>query len=225
MKHKFQPALSYVFRPYPDDEDSSPWFEPIDTLDRSNTIFLSLDNYLDARREDEKRNPTYYQIANFSLTQGYNLDEVRKEVTAGEEREPFEPLSASLNLTPSPALDLSAAANWDHYEHYISSWSFALDLAVERNGARQDILEIDFVYDRENAKNLNYDLSINLLQGFSVGASGKRDLIIDYNIENSYWIDYQSQCWGMRLLYEDLEEDKRIMLTFRLLGLGDVVKF
>jgi LPS-assembly protein len=225
IKHKFQPALSYVFRPYPDDEDFNPWFEPIDTLDRSNTIFLSLDNYFDARREDEKGNPTYCQIANFSLTQGYNLDEVRKELAAGEEREPFEPLRASLGLTPFSALDLSAAASWDHYEHYVSSWSFSLDLAVERSGSRLDILEVDFVYDRDNAKNLNYDISLNLLQGFSVGASSERDLIVDYNIENSYWVDYQSQCWGMRLLYEDLEEDKRVMLTFRLLGLGDVVDF
>ncbi|HUU40245.1 MAG TPA: LPS assembly protein LptD [Desulfatiglandales bacterium] len=225
IKHKFQPALSYTFRPYPDDQDYSPWFEPIDTLDRSNLISLSLDNYLDARSEDEKGNPSYYQIAKFSLTQGYNLDEVRKELAAWEKRRPFEPLSGSLSVTPYPMLDLSANANWNHYEHYISSWGFSLDLAIERGGAKQDIFSMDFVYDRENAKNLNYDLSINLSHGFSVGASGKRDLIVDYNIENSYWIDYQSQCWGMRLLYEDLDEDRRTMLTFRLLGLGETAKF
>jgi hypothetical protein len=54
LKHKFQPVLSYTLRPYPDEEEYASWFEPVDVLDRANVISLSLDNYLDARREDER---------------------------------------------------------------------------------------------------------------------------------------------------------------------------
>ena len=68
-------------------------------------------------------------------------------------------------------------------------------------------------------------MAVNLLYGISVGATGKKDLEAEYDIENSYWIDYQSQCWGIRLLYEDLEEDKRTLLMFRLLGIGEVGGF
>ena len=225
IKHKFQPSLSYTFRPYQDEEEYKPWFEPVDALSRLNEISLSLVNYLDARREDEKGRPTYSQSANFSLTQGYDIDEARKDKTPGEKREPFGPLKGTLSLTPYPSLDLRANANWDHHEHYISSWGLDLDLTVERSGSRQDSYKIDFVHVRDSTKNLNYEFNINLLYGFSIGANGKRDLMIDHDIESSYWIDYQSQCWGLRLMYEDLDEDKRTMLAFRLLGIGEVGEF
>jgi len=220
LKHKFQPVLSYTLRPYPDEEAYTPWFEPVDLLGRANVISLSLDNYLDARREDERGRPSFSQGAVLSLTQGYNLDEAKRETMPGEKRKPFNPLQAALSLTPYPALNLSAGASWDHYNHYISSGSVVLDLVVERGANTQDIYGIYYEHIRDASKSLSYDVAINLLYGLSVGATGKRDLITKYDIENSYWIDYQSQCWGIRLLYENLEKDKTIMLTFRLLGLG-----
>jgi LPS-assembly protein len=225
LKHKFQPTLTYTFRPYQEQEADTPWFEPIDTLTRYNVISLSLDNFLDVRREDEKGRPSYSQGARLSISQGYDLDEARKEIVSGEKRKPFIPLEAKLSLTPVPALDLAALGAWDHYDHHLSSGSVSLDLSVARGERRQDRYSIDFEYARDSVKSLNYDVAVNLLYGISVGATGKKDLEADYDIENSYWIDYQSQCWGVRLLYEDLEEDKRTLLMFRLLGIGEVGGF
>jgi lipopolysaccharide assembly outer membrane protein LptD (OstA) len=84
---------------------------------------------------------------------------------------------------------------------------------------------VDYEYSRDSSENLSFQVELNLLYGFSIGASGKRDLLIKYDIENSYWVDYQSQCWGIRLLYEDLEEDQRTMVIFRLRGVGEVGDF
>ena len=225
LKHKFQPTLSYTFRPYQDHEADTPWFEPIDTLTRYNVISLSLDNFLNLRREDEKGQPSYSQGAQLSISQGYDLDEVRKEKVPGEQRKPFTPLEAKLSLTPVPALDLSARGAWDHYDHHLSSGGVSLDLSVARGEQRQDRYSIDFEYARDSVKTLNYNMAVNLVYGISVGATAKKDLEADYNIENSYWMDYQSQCWGVRLLYENLEEDKRTLLMFRLLGIGEVGGF
>jgi LPS-assembly protein len=225
LKHKFQPTLSYTFRPYQEQEANRPWFEPIDTLTRRNVIALSLDNFLDARKEDETGQPTYSQCAQVSLTQGYDLDEARKEIVPGEKRKSFTPLEANLSFTPLPAVYLSAGGAWDHYDRHLSSGNVSLDLSIERGDQRQDRYSIDFEYARDSAKSLNYDVAINLLYGVSVGARGKKNLEVDYDIENSYWIDYQSQCWGVRLVYEDLEEDRRTLLMFRLLGMGEVGSF
>ena len=225
IKHKFQPTLSYTLRPYQKKDDYRPWFEEVDTYSRLNSVSLSLDNYFDARRQDEKGRSTYSQSANFILTQGYDIDEATEENAPGEKREPFSPLNASLSLTPYPALNLTASATWNHYKEYISSGIVGLDLTVKRSGGRQDSYSIDYVYARDSTRNLNYELTMNLLYGFSVGAQARRDLNMKHDIENSYWIDYQSQCWGLRLIYEDLDEDKRAMLFFRLLGIGKVATF
>jgi len=225
IKHKFQPTLSYTLRPYQKKDDYRPWFEEVDTYGRLNSVSLSLDNYFDARRQDEKGRSTYSQSANFILTQGYDIDEATEENAPGEKREPFSPLNASLSLTPYPALSLTASGTWNHYKEYISSGIVGLDLTVKRSGGRQDSYSIDYVFARDSTRNLNYELTMNLLYGFSVGAQARRDLNMKHDIENSYWIDYQSQCWGFRLIYEDLDEDTRAMLFFSLLGIGKVATF
>ncbi|MBW1691804.1 MAG: LPS-assembly protein LptD [Deltaproteobacteria bacterium] len=225
VKHKFQPELTYILRPYPEEGEFSPWFEPVDTLGRLNSISLSLQNYLDARREDKEGKRSYSQSSNLTLTQPYDLDEATEDKPPGVERKPFGPLSATLSLTPYPALNLSASAYYDHYEEYLSSGSVGLDLTVMRGGSREDTYSIDYVYSRDSTKQLNYEIAINLLYGLSVGAEGMRDLIEKHDIEDTYWIEYHSQCWGIRLLYEDLDEDKRIMLNFSLLGFGRIGTF
>ena len=101
----------------------------------------------------------------------------------------------------------------------------SLDLTIERNNKKQDYYGVDFIYTKDSVKSLNYDLDINLAYGFSVGANRNRDLITTYDIENSYWIGYESQCWGIKLLYEYLDEDRRAMFVFSLLGAGEVGVF
>ena len=225
VKHKFQPTLTYALRPYPEEGEFSPWFEPVDTLGRLNSVSMSLENYIDARREDKEGRRSYSQGANLVLTQPYDLDEAMEEKPPGVERKPFDPLDATLSLTPYPALDLTASAKYDHYEEQLSSGSVGLDLKVKRSGAKKDSYAIDYVYSRDSTKQLNYDLTIHLLYGLSVGAVGMRDLIEKHDIEDTYWIGYKSQCWGIRLAYEDLDEDKTIMLNFSLLGFGQVGTF
>ena len=225
VKHKFQPTLTYTLRPYPEEGEFSPWFEPVDTLGRLNSVSLSLENYIDARREDKEGRRSYSQGANLVLTQPYDLDEAMEEKPPGVERKPFDPLGATLSLTPYPALDLSASAYYNHYEEHLSSGSVGLDLKVKRKGSREDSYSIDYVYSRDSTKQLNYEVAIYLLHGLSVGAKGMRDLIEKHDIEDTYWIGYKSQCWGIRLAYEDLDEDKTIMLNFSLLGFGSAGTF
>jgi len=81
------------------------------------------------------------------------------------------------------------------------------------------------MYAKDSVKSLNYQFGINLAYGFSIGAERKRDFITTYDIENSYWVGYESQCWGVKLYYEDLEEDTRAMLVFSLLGAGEIGVF
>jgi LPS-assembly protein len=209
LKHKFVPSLLYEYWSHKDGKGYSPWFDPLDAVGKINRITLSIDNFMDAKNQDSKGNITYSQWADLNLTQGYNLDESR-----------LNPLTGTLTLMPFPELDLDAEFHWDHYKDEISFADISLEFNMDRSGGRKDSYEIDYVYLDEGNKGLNYYVNVNMAYGFSAGSSLQRDMDLRHNIENSYWIEYLAQCWGARLTVEKFDEESRIMLTFRILGLG-----
>ena len=222
LKHKLVPSFSYEYRVHRDEDRYQPWFEPIDAEGKINRAQLSIDNLLDVRKEGDKGGVTYAQWGTLGLSQGYDIDEVDRDEEPWREKEPFEPLNGILTFTPLPDLILDAEAHWDHYDDAISFADLSLELQIDRSGGRKDSYEIDYTYWKEGNKGLNYYLNVNLLYGFSVGSSLKRDIDLGQNIEKSYWFEYLSQCWGIRLIAEKIDETSSIMVTFRLLGLGDL---
>ena len=101
----------------------------------------------------------------------------------------------------------------------------SLDLTVDRSGGREDIYEVDYVNYKYGQRSINFWVDLNLAYGFSVGSSLERDLDLSENISNSYWLNYKSQCWGVKLIGEIEDDETSIMLEFNLLGLGDFRAF
>lgn len=222
LKHKITPSLTYEFRVPKDEDRLRPWFEPIDVEGKINRITFSFANLLDARNEDDKGGITYAQWGTFSLSQGYDINEARRDEEPGREKNPFEPLVGILTFMPYPDLNLDLEAHWDHDEDDISFADLSLELSIDRSGGRKDRYEIDYQFVKGGNESLTYYLNVNLLYGFSAGTSLKRDLNVGRNIESSYWLDYQSQCWGVRLATEKLDNVDTVMVFFRLVGLGDL---
>ena len=221
LKHKIRPALEYRYRAYHDKENEEPWFEPVDQEGDANLITLSFENFLDARMEDKKGKTTYRQWGTLTISQAYDIEEARREQDPDNEREPFEPLKADITLNPFHNLDFSGATSWDHYDNRITSTDLSLELSIDRAGNRKDVFEVDYQYDRDNDKNLSLSVDLNLLHGFSTGGSLERDLMLDQDISKSLWLEYESQCWGVRLGAEWEDEETQVMIVFKLLGLGD----
>ena len=221
LKHKLSPALSYTYRVHQDQDKQSPWFEPIDEKGKINQLTLSIENFLDARLESNKGEVTYRQWAYLNLSQSYNIEESRHK-EPGTKEEPFEPLTGLLVLRPFQDIDIYGEARWDHYDHKMTFADLSLDLSVQRSGKRKDTFKVDYQYEKDGQKSLNFWLGVNLAHGFSVGSSLERDLGLDYTVSNSYWLDYQNQCWGVRFGAERQDEDTNVMVLFRLLGLGDI---
>jgi LPS-assembly protein len=235
LKHRVSPVISYAYRVHHDEEDPRPWFEPVDEESKLNgiinTVSLSLENLLDARQENEKGEVTYRQWAMADLTQGYDIDEARRHEEPERKKEPFTPLSAEIILRPFHDFDLFAMGQWDHYEHHIASTTLSGEFSVDRSGGREDTYKLDYhhVRDSQNEgdsqRNLDFWLHVNLACRFAIGGSLERDMDLDQDISNSYWLEYLSQCWGIRLAMEKEDEETVVMVSFRLLGLGDVRDF
>jgi LPS-assembly protein len=209
IRHKLVPSLLYEYRSRKDKISNPPWFDPVDALEETKAITLSIDNFMDAKNHDSEGNIAYSRWVDLNLSQGYDLDESR-----------LNQLTGTLILMPFPDLGLNARFRWDHHEHKISYADLSLEFDMERSEGRKDTYRIDYVNQDGLNKGLSYYLNVNMPYGFSAGSSLQRDMDLGHNIENSLWLEYLSQCWGVRLTVERFDEESSIMLTFRLLGLG-----
>ena len=222
LKHKIVPSLLYNYRVHKDLNSVQPWFEPMDADGSMNRIALALDNFLDARRDTEKEGALYEQWTRFTLIQGYRLDGTWWDKGVSGEERPFEPLIGILTLRPLSNLYLDTEVHWDHYDKNIPFADVALALAIPRSGGRTDSVGVAYQYDKEEEKGFNASAHVNLDYGFSVGGGISIDLDNHNSLSESFYVDYQSQCWGVRVISSNLEGIGSVMVQFRLLGLGQI---
>jgi LPS-assembly protein len=223
LRHKFQPSLIYEYQGNGDSDPSQLWFEPLDRVDGINRVSLSLENFLDARKEKTKEGEvSYEQWVYFNLIQGYNLKEARRNEDPETEKRPFEPLIGMLTLTPYPSLYFDAEVQWDYYESNIPYADVSLSWSIQRSGGRKDHIGLDYQYTNDANKGLHLRGQVNLIYGFSVGGTLSQNLSSDTVVQETVYLDYQSQCWGVRVVGENLEGINSFMVLFRLLGLGSL---
>jgi LPS-assembly protein len=223
LKHKLTPSLSYEYGkfsniPVNQDQDESPWFDPVKPGSKLNRIGLSFENLLDASLKNEKGEVSYRQWAQFNITQRYDLEELQRNDIKTEDKKPLEPLLATLILRPFKDLNLRANAAWDHYQDKISTAVFSLDLAFKRSVDRIDRYSIDYVKDTVNNDSLILGADVKLIDGFSAGVSLRRNLDLNYNIRTGLRLQYQAQCWAITLGMEKEALNSSLRLKFRLAG-------
>ena len=68
---------------------------------------------------------------------------------------------------------------------------------------------------------MSYYVDINLTRRFALGSTLQRDVELGYNVETSYWLEYNSKCWEIRLGMQQYDEESRVMFDFRLFGFSD----
>ena len=116
---------------------------------------------------------------------------------------------------------MDAEVQWDHYKDDFSYADIGLKLNVDRSNGRTDIYRLDYVYNDDGSKGLSYYVKINLTRGFALGSTLQRDIEISHDVEKSYWLEYNSQCWGIRLGNQQYDEESRVMLSVKLFGFSD----
>lgn len=222
LKHTISPSLSYEYRSHNDENTYQPWFEAIDDQGSHNLLTLSIENLLNVRKEGKEGVISYMQWGTFNISQGIDVSEKRRDDDPLTEKTSLEPMTGNLSLMLLPELNMDTEVRWDHYDDDFSYADFSLQYEAKRAGGKTDNYGIDYEYNKFGDRSLNYNLNINLVHGFSAGTSIKKDIGQDEDIDKTHWLEYLSQCWGLRLTAENQDVESRYMLTFRLLGLGDL---
>jgi LPS-assembly protein len=222
LKHKASPSLIFSYREYRNQDNYQYLFEPSGQDGKFNQIALDFDNLFDVRKENKKGEITYGQWGRVDLVQGYNIEKPTGTNVPEDEKRDFLPLVGFLSVSPVYPLTLQAEADWDHYERDFTYVNTSLEFHVKRSGGKEDSYTLEYLYLKDGNKGFNFSFHINLLYGFSAGISESRDLRADTNVGQAYWLDYQSQCWGVRVISENLAGLQSFMVLFRLEGLGDL---
>jgi hypothetical protein len=221
LKHRIWPSLQYSYREPQNEDEESPWFEPIDVQGKVNRLRFQLDNFLDARLEPKEGVVNYWQWARFTLIQDYDINEARRDTLPGQDVEPWRPLVASLVVTPYSGLDLRGNVAYDYYDRKINSTTLSADLLVDRTGNRQDQYRLDYRYRRDGTETLTLLADVYLTRGFSAGVGVQADLRVEEQIQSRLWVGYERQCWGVKATVQNEEESTTFWVEFELKGLGE----
>jgi lipopolysaccharide assembly outer membrane protein LptD (OstA) len=119
-------------------------------------------------------------------------------------------------------LYLDTEVHWDYYEKDIPFADVSLALNIPRSGGRTDSIGVNYQYVKDGNKGFNANAHVNLGYGFAVGGLIGRDLNAKSSLQKGLYLDYQSQCWGVRVISDNLDGVGSIMVHFRLLGLGAI---
>ncbi|MEW6668511.1 MAG: LPS assembly protein LptD [Thermodesulfobacteriota bacterium] len=222
LKHKIFPTFSYRYRGYNDATRYRPWFEPIDARGKRHEAAFSLENFLDARKENEKGEVTYAQWATFSLSQAYDIHEAGRDSEPWRKKQPFKPLTGIFTYLPFPRIDIDTEVWWDHYQDDVTFADLSLEYNMERGAGRTDRYAVQHFYIKGRDSTIGGNAHVNLVEGFAVGGSLYRNLNRDHNVGHRQYLEYRSQCWGVRVSAESLEGIDTVMVSFSLLGLGEL---
>ena len=213
LTHTFRPNLVYRFIESSDQTDL-PDLDGFDRLTEGKTITLEFNNYFSSR------GPALIssrQLGYFKLTQHYDLKEISRDLTGpGDQRRPFSDLVADLKIDPDSDLSIRYQTTINHYGSGVTAY----ELKAHYRTSRRDYLDINYAYEQGDRTDLIVSSELRLTGRLALAYSITRSLLVDYTNSESLSLLYSPQCWGMKLTASQDAEDRRLMLTFSLTGLG-----
>lgn len=227
VKHSVLPKVVYEYVPDVDQQDL-PLFEGIDRVDPKNLVTYSITNFLISRSAEKKesgKDPgelsrySYRQIGRFLLAQSYDINEARQDnVPAGEEKRPFSPIRAELDLWLTPYVTLDSDAEWDVYDHRLQSGNIGFVL----NDRRDDRLYAEYRFTRDEIESIYTDLFVNLTRMIGAGFDYQYNIRSEERLKTGVRLLYRSQCWSISAGYLWEPSDRKIQFTVDLTGLGGI---
>jgi len=233
FKHIIEPRVVYAYADSFEDSTLVPRFDSVDTTFSGNVARVSLINRIKAKPAGEDGGSAR-EIVNFELRRSYSLDAAnalergRATLDAGAPiiESTGGPLQAILRFAPSDTTLLRADWTYSVLFDQLTASSISGSMRVGRNDFALRYTTRFRPQDGETLAN-----EVRLAAGV-VPLPGRLALraSIDYDIETSelqeqrYFIDYTSQCYGIRLEYRDFQAgqvkdtDYRIAFTLKNVG-------
>ncbi len=246
LKHTMIPEIAYEYVPYEDQKRYPVFDDDLDVIEEENKVTYSLTNTFTLRQkkkgkngDSKKPNYRYNRLCRFKIWQSYDIGEARDDDGADqdshvdwenrEERRPFSPIEAELDINLFSWWRLDADAAWDVYENQFVTYNAA---SVFKNN-RGDRLRLEYRYDRDVVESIYLESKVVLndafnayaihectLEGEDTDSEEEDDDNID--IETGFGIEYKSGCWSIQVGYLQEADEHSYTFMVNLYGLGEV---
>lgn len=223
LKHTIRPKLTYTYIP-DDTQDDLPNFDGIDRIAKRNDVTYSLNNIL-AGKFLENSNYNYRNYIFMDISQTYNINEAtRKLISLTDKRRPFSDVTGEVRLQPTSWTLITAIGQYNPYEGWMNNYNASLGIWDKRG----DRLDVAYRYIRTDPINnapmeyIQLSSLIKPIESIDITYRNRYSYNDKKTIEAAYGLAYRHQCWGAQLSYTERLEERRFMLTFNLLGIGQV---
>ena len=207
FKHIFEPQWAYFYVGEYDEANRIPRFDEVEDVRPTNVWGYAMVNRLLAKPKDEERDGGPREIASFTLSQGFSLDNAvplqssRDGTLTSQEG----PMRGELRFNPSRNVSLEAEANYSTLFSNLTSTSLSTSFGVGRHDFG---LSWYTRYDAETGEDVSDQVrllaTLELLpQRLIYGAQVSYDMFSDFLQSSRHTLIWNGQCWGLRLEYAD----------------------
>jgi hypothetical protein len=88
-----------------------------------------------------------------------------------------------------------------------------------RDTSNRYFLNLDYVYFKNYANQINSELFLDLFNSFKIGINNQHTFVSGRRLENKYRLIFQRQCWGVALTFADRVQDKYVSVSLIVPGL------
>jgi LPS-assembly protein len=117
---------------------------------------------------------------------------------------------------PVPNIGLGLNGGFSPYREGLSQIDARLLL---RDTENRHFLNLDYVYFKNYANQINSQLFLDLFRSFKIGIGNQHTFTSGRQLENKYQLIFQRQCWGVALTFADRPQDKYFSFSLILPGL------
>ncbi|MDR1166955.1 MAG: LPS assembly protein LptD [Deltaproteobacteria bacterium] len=237
-QHLFTPVVSFTFRNGPD-QDRLPFFDRLDRQLNQRTLRYGFWNTFTLRSParigpEETEGYEYLQLLRLGVFHSYEFASNLKWAdrsyaryfTSGYFDKGSGPLEIEAEANFNPYVTARILSSLDGRSGAFTSHDFSLNLKDGRGDSLN--LIYDFEKPRRERGPITQDavnqargqLNVNFGGGWSTMMAARYDMEEKRSLETLISLRYNTQCYGLSLVWEDSHDDRRVAFLVNLLGLG-----
>ncbi len=222
--HTIEPTVGYHYTPRVSQNDL-PEFDAIDRIPYRNEITYGFTTRLLGKTGKDKVGSGPYEYVRFIISQGHSLGDPYERDENGRGRY-FSNIQGELRMNFDPYLSFRGDAEFNPYRGSFD----ILNGLVKLKDLRDDAFQAEYRFTKDNIQELNLYTKVKTIDPLYLYGSIRYNLLEKWRVESDYGAVFQTQCWSLGLLIEDINQspdgtqkkELRVEVFVTLFGIGSL---